>query len=177
MTFAIWQANFRVVDHPEAHEATTMMLPLLLLMAAITLRFMDMSIADNQTLGGEASSCPVVTDYGQPAFGLLALFGVPVVLVIMVFLTNLWAKRRSRASAGASPEKPFYFGVWFMTLWAVLLYAVLALLLILNHISTCQEAGWFNGHTWWHILTASALYLQWRYYDHHTANTTGKSVL
>ena len=159
----------RLTDHSSAHESMTMMLPLFLLVGGLVLRTQDASLEDVQRTLANCSNCPAPTDYGSPGMGMLALFGLLIVIGLGTLLTNVWAIKRQRSG-------PDWLGAWFVPLWSVLLYALMTIP-FLAPLSNCSENGWFNGHTWWHILTASALYMQWRFYDHHTRNTTGDPAL
>jgi hypothetical protein len=78
----------------------------------------------------------------------------------MVLVLNIWARR----------QYPFEWirrlMGWFASLCVVASYIFWSLGLLTK--SSCEKDGWFSGHTWWHILSGVALYLQWRYFDHQT---------
>lgn len=171
-TFNKWGG--RVVDHPAAHETATAFLPIFLLLASVIVRHQDMFTGDIQKLTKGAALCPVATDYGYPLLGLIPVLGVFGVIAAMALVINHWYKRRQ--STGSS-NKADYIPALLVTLVALPIYGLMFVLLLVFSYSSCREAGWFNGHTWWHILTASALYLQWRYYDHHQLGIRGEATL
>ncbi len=170
VTFSDWkEPDQRIVGHPATHEATTMAMPLVVLVSAIVLRTQDTTTEDLALLPG---GCPVPTDYGSGWWGVLMLFLMLATFALIMGLVHLWAIRGRTSSSW-----PDWWGAAFVPFFGVLLLSLFTIP-FLAPVSCCEESEVaFNGHAWWHVLAGTALYLQWRYYDHHTPNNTGDLAL
>ncbi len=128
-----------LVRHGVVHEVTSLVAPTVILLTATALRHQDTVQAN----GGSEVALTTI------AFGL-------TLLVLVAELT---------ARLTRSVQKPWR---WAWTGGAgCLAIAVFPWYSGSINAPSCSAGGWFNGHQWWHILVAVALYLQWRFFDHH----------
>ena len=134
--------NQDLVRHGVVHEVTSLVAPTVIVLTATALRHQDTVQAN----GGSE----------------VALTTIAFSLTLLVLVAELTA-RLTR-----SVQKPWR---WAWTSGAgCLAIAVFPWYSGSINAPSCSAGGWFNGHQWWHILVAVALYLQWRFFDHHATD-------